>query len=110
MRNATERTASVRDEITANPARTYRLEELSNAAGLSIPHFCTLFRKLTGYAPIDFHIRQRIRRACRLLDTTQGTVASIAAEVGFEDPYYFSRCFHRIMGVAPRTYRKAVKG
>ncbi|MEO6004830.1 MAG: AraC family transcriptional regulator [Opitutus sp.] len=109
VRTASVRTAAVRDEITTNPARPYRLEELATSAGLSVPHFCLLFRRQTGYAPIDFLIRERIRRACRLLDTTPATVAAIASHVGFEDPYYFSRRFHRIMGLSPRAYRKVVK-
>jgi transcriptional regulator GlxA family with amidase domain len=100
----------MREEMINNPSRRYRLEELATGAGLSVPHFCLLFRQQTGYAPVDFLIRQRIRKACRLLDTTSSTIAAIAADVGFDDPYYFSRCFHRIMGTSPRTYRQAIKG
>lgn len=109
VRTAAARTAAVRAEIAADPSRAWRLEELATAAGLSVPHFCLLFRRLTGYAPIDFLARERIRRACRLLDTTEATVAAIASAVGFEDPYYFSRRFRQIMGVSPRAYRQTVK-
>ncbi len=109
IKTAAVRTARVREQILENPARPYRLDELAKAAGLSVPHFCLLFKQQTGYAPIDFLIRQRIRKACQLLDTTDATVAAIAEKVGFEDPYYFSRCFHRIMGSSPRTYRQSVK-
>lgn len=105
-----ERTAAVRDAIVADPARSHSLDELAAAAGLSVPHFCQLFRGQTGFTPIDFVNRQRIRAACRLLDTTRETVRSIASEVGFDDPYYFSRCFHRIMGLSPRAYRAHIKG
>jgi AraC-like DNA-binding protein len=110
VRTAAERTAALREEIVASPMRHYRLQELAASAGLSVPHFCLIFRRQTGYAPIDFLIRQRISRACRLLDTTTQTISTIAAEAGFEDPYYFSRCFHRVMGTSPREYRKQVKG
>lgn len=109
-KSSAERTAAVREQMIENPARAYRLDELAAGAGLSVPHFCLLFRKQTGFAPIDFLIRQRIRRACQLLDRNHGTVAEIAAEVGFDDAYYFSRCFRRIMGSSPREYRKSIKG
>lgn len=109
-KTAEERTAAVRDEIVAHPERAPRLEELATLAGLSVPHFSVLFRRQTGYAPIDFAIRQRIRAACRLLDTTRASITDIAAEAGFEDPYYFSRCFRRVMGTSPRAYRQRVKG
>ncbi len=109
-RSAKERAAAVRDALASDPLRPFRLEELATRAGLSVPHFCAIFKRLSGYAPIDFLIRQRIRLACRLLDSTDASVADIATKSGFDDPYYFSRCFRRIMGASPRAYRKAVKG
>ncbi|PTY03873.1 hypothetical protein DB347_21755 [Opitutaceae bacterium EW11] len=108
-RSAAERTALVRAQLVRNPARSYRLSELATTAGLSVPHFSLLFRQQTGYAPIDFVIRQRIRAACRLLDTTPQSVTQIATEVGFSDPYYFSRAFRRVMGHSPSDYRRTVK-
>lgn len=109
-RSATERTAAVRDSLAADPLRPARLGELAIRAGLSVPHFCAVFRRLSGYAPIDFLLRQRVRLACRLLDSTDEPVAAVATRAGFDDPYYFSRCFRRIMGTSPRDYRRAVKG
>ena len=109
-RSASERIAAVRDHLRESLAQPHRLDALATAAGLSVPHFCTLFRRLTGYAPIDFLIRQRVQAACRLLDTTDHSIAAIAAEVGYEDPYYFTRCFRRVIGSSPRAYRRITKG
>jgi AraC family transcriptional regulator of arabinose operon len=110
MRSASERIAAVREHLRETLDQPHRLDELASAAGLSVPHFCALFRRVTGYAPIDFLIRQRIQAACRLLDTTDRSIASIAAEVGYEDPYYFTRCFRRVVGNSPRAYRRITKG
>jgi len=109
-RSAAERVTAVREQLRETIARPYRLEELAAAAGLSVPHFSQIFRRQTGHAPIDFLIRQRIRSACRLLDTTDRSVAAIATEVGYDDAYYFTRCFRRVMGCPPRAYRRIVKG
>ena len=109
-RSAAERISAVREHLRENLAHAHRLDELAVAAGLSVPHFCALFRRQTGYAPIDFLIRQRIQRACKLLDTTDASIAAIAAEVGYEDAYYFTRCFRRIVGCPPRSYRRIPKG
>lgn len=109
-RSAVERIAAVRDHLRESLAQPHRLETLASAAGVSVPHFCTLFRRLTGYAPIDFLIRQRVQAACKLLDTTSLSIAAIAANVGYEDPYYFTRCFRRIIGISPRAYRRITKG
>ncbi len=109
-RSASERISTVREHLRENLADAHRLDELAAAAGLSVPHFCALFRRQTGYAPIDFLIRQRIQRACKLLDTTDESIAAIAAVVGYEDAYYFTRCFRRIVGCPPRAYRRILKG
>lgn len=109
-RSASERIGAVRDHLRESYTQPHRLDALATVAGLSVPHFCTLFRRLTGYAPIDFLIRQRIQAACRLLDTTNQSIAAIAAEVGYEDPYYFTRCFRRVTGSSPRAYRRITKG
>ncbi len=109
-RSANERISAVREHLRENLAAAHRLDELAAAAGLSVPHFCALFKRQTGYAPIDFLIRQRIQRACKLLDTTDESIATIAAEVGYDDAYYFTRCFRRVIGCPPRSYRRIPKG
>lgn len=109
-RTPADRIAIVREHLRTNLAQPHRLEELAVAAGLSVPHFSALFRKQTGYSPIDFLIRQRVHRACRLLDTTDASISAIAGEVGYEDPYYFARCFRRIVGTSPSEYRRTPKG
>lgn len=109
-RPAADRIAAVRDHLRETLTQPHRLGELAAASGLSVPHFSALFRRHTGFAPIDYVIRQRIQRACRLLDTTTARIAVIAAEVGYEDPYYFTRCFRRVVGCSPRAYRRIPKG
>jgi len=110
LRSAAERVAEVQSRLRSDPARHYCLRDLADGAGLSVPHFSQIFRKQTGYSPIDYLIRARIQRACRLLDGTALTVAEIAKETGYEDAYYFARSFRRVMALSPRAYRKSVKG
>jgi AraC-like DNA-binding protein len=109
-RSAAERVAAVEARLRRDYARAYRLDELATAAGLSVPHFSDLFRRQTGYAPIDFLLRTRIRKACALLDGSDAPVKQVAAQVGIEDPFYFTRCFGRVMGCSPQAYRGIQKG
>jgi len=37
--------------------------------------------------------------------TTDQSVATIARQVGYDDPLYFSRIFRRVHGVSPSEYR-----
>lgn len=110
VRSARDRVSASVDTLRRDWMRPHRLEELATAAGMSVTHYSALFRRHTGFAPIDFLIRQRVQQACRLLDTTKLSVAEISGRVGYQDPYYFTRCFHRVMGCAPRSYRQVQKG
>ncbi|HVU18488.1 MAG TPA: AraC family transcriptional regulator [Candidatus Didemnitutus sp.] len=110
LRSAPERVLASVEALRRDWQRSHRLEELAAAAHMSVAHYSTLFRRQTGFAPIDFLIRQRVQHACRLLDTTLLPVREIAERVGYADPYYFTRCFRRVMGQSPRTYRRVPKG
>jgi AraC-like DNA-binding protein len=88
-----------------NLRRSLTLEELAAAAGLSITHFNRLFKAATGFTPITYFTHLKIMHASRLLDATEHKIAAIAAELGFEDPYTFSRVFKRVTGKSPANYR-----
>lgn len=96
--------------LQAEPTRDWSLEELATEAGMSTPHFCELFRRQAGCAPKQFVIRQRLQMASALMHEAGLTVAQIAARVGYEDPYYFSRLFRHHIGQSPRAYRREIAG
>ena len=45
-----------------------------------------------------------------MLDSTDMNINQIAAKLGFDDTYYFSRLFNKIMGMPPTAYRNADRG
>ncbi|HHY86373.1 MAG TPA: AraC family transcriptional regulator [Verrucomicrobia bacterium] len=78
---------------------------LAALANMSPSHYTALFKRQTGCAPIDYFIRLKMRRACHLLDETALSVKEIAAALGYDDPFYFSRMFKAVNDVAPSDYR-----
>ena len=72
---------------------------------MSVPHFSTLFRHQTGLPPMTFLIGLRMQRAMDLLQRGQHNVSEAARAVGYEDAFYFSRLFHRHLGVPPSSCR-----
>ncbi len=87
-----------------------RVADLASLANLSIPHYSALFRKHTGYSPMDYFIRLRMHQACRLLDNTDMSVKEVAATLGYDDPFYFSRLFKALNDISPSDYRQLHKG
>lgn len=86
------------------------LQEMADHAGLSVSHFSYLFKQQTGYSPMDYFIHLKMQHACTLLSLSVKAVHEIALEVGYSDPYYFSRIFKKVMGMSPRQYRQSPTG
>ena len=63
-------------------------------------------RGVTGYTPNDYIRVIRMRRASELLKEGEMNVSEIAYAVGFDNPYYFSKCFKAQFGVPPSQYAK----
>lgn len=76
------------------------------SGGMDVKRFSYLFRKRTGFFPIDYVIRQRMLQARRLLATSSYGVARIAESVGYADAHYFSRLFRKYEGCSPTEYRR----
>lgn len=81
--------------------------DLADAAGLSTRQLNRLTRSALGVTAVEMLTRYRIERAGLLLRETPMTVQAVALEVGFEDPFHFSRVFKRVVGHSPREHRRA---
>jgi len=81
---------------------------LATIGECSIPSVHRLFRRFLNTAPHQFVAQRRAEEAKRLLRTTVLPVSRIGAQVGFEDPFHFSRFFKRQTGFSPSVYRRRV--
>jgi AraC-like DNA-binding protein/mannose-6-phosphate isomerase-like protein (cupin superfamily) len=81
------------------------LEQLAELTGLSPAHFATRYRASTGVSPIQHFLHLKIEQACQLMDSTSHSFAYISRQLGYDDSYYFSRLFKKIMGQSPTDYR-----
>lgn len=88
-----------------NIRKNLTLEDLSRELNLSKSYINATFKKYADRAPIDFFINLKMQEACKMLKATDFYVAEIARELGYEDPYYFSRIFKKTIGVSPKEYR-----
>lgn len=94
--------------MKTNLNQTMTIEKLANQACYSVSRYSELFKKKTGYSPIQFFIRLKIQKACEYLNFTNLSIKEICKEVGFEDPYYFSRMFKKQIGLSPMQYKKSI--
>ena len=103
------RLARVLAHVEVSYAGSITLEDLAEIADMSINHFLRTFKRMFGVSPIDYVIRQRLLKACQLMQQTDAPINQIAAQVGFADSNYFSRQFRKVMGKSPRDLRKELQ-
>ena len=80
------------------------LEEMARAAGVDKFYLCRLFRAHGFPSPFNYMIRKKMMYAAQLLMTEGNLVQNVAQQVGFSDPYHFSRVFKREIGQSPRAF------
>ncbi|MFV0364560.1 MAG: helix-turn-helix domain-containing protein [Suipraeoptans sp.] len=88
-----------------NLDKALNLDDLATEIGLSKSYINATFKKCTDKAPIDFFINLKMQEACKQLKATDKYVVEISQNLGYDDPYYFSRIFKKVVGVSPKEYR-----
>ncbi|MNP54582.1 HTH-type transcriptional activator Btr [compost metagenome] len=71
---------------------------------LNYNYVSTTFRKLTGQTIVEVHTKLRINKAIDLMRNTSLNVSEISDRLGYNNPYYFSRVFKKVMGEPPSSY------
>ena len=88
-----------------NLHRPLTLSEIAGAVNLSVSHIGSLFKNKTGFTLIEYFNQLKTQKACQYLLFTDLRVNEIAAKLGMDDPYYFTRMFTKIIGISPVKYR-----
>ena len=90
-------------------ATDLKIDDIASAMGMSRSVLYSKLKTVVGMTPIDFVRHIRLMKATELLRDTNDTLASIAYNVGFSDPKYFSKVFKKEVGVIPSEYRERTK-
>ena len=89
--------------ICAHLQENIRLDAVADAAGLSLSYFKEKFRREMLSTPRTYINRQKIELAKELL-LQSGNITSVAEELSFDTPAYFSAVFRKFMAMTPTQY------
>ncbi len=81
------------------------LEEIANAAGVSLSSLKRLFADTAHKTPGEFLRRLRMELAFRSLQSRKDSVLETALSAGFDDQSAFARCFKEVFGYPPTNAR-----
>lgn len=86
----------------------FDINQLAQTVGISRSSLYAKFKALSGIAPNEYLILQRLKHAAKLLEERPDLqVSEISYQVGFGSPRYFSKCFKEMYAVSPLEYRKS---
>jgi AraC-like DNA-binding protein len=103
------RAAPVRQAVElmhAHTAHAWTLDELARRVGVSRTALAEKFRTAMGDTPLAYLRTLRMQRAMHLLSTTDALLDTVAVQVGYTDAFSFSKVFKKVVGVAPREFRR----
>ena len=95
--------------LEAIPVGELNLKILAHRAAVSQKHLCRLFQQSLGYSPMKTFRLLKLQLAIGLLSRSNLTISEIGYRCGFENPFYFSRCFSQTYGASPTEIRIALR-
>ena len=100
--------SSAKQFILEKMEEPFRVNDLCLALGYSKSYLSKLFREQTGETIADFAMRQKIKRAKRLIREENYNFSQISDLLAFDNPQYFSRVFKRITNMTPTEFKASL--
>ncbi|MFZ5496967.1 MAG: helix-turn-helix domain-containing protein [Verrucomicrobiota bacterium] len=95
--------------IEAQAAQLGTLADITRATGVGPTRLNRLFRRYQGLSPYRYLLHRKMTLAAETLMNPGTLVKEAAAQVGFADPYHFSRCFKQVHRVAPKDFQRSLR-
>jgi AraC-like DNA-binding protein len=95
--------------IRANINANLSFPEIAGNLHLSYSLFRKLFTSYTGLAPHQYFLQLKLEKARLLLSGEAMSIKEIAAQLGFDNPFYFSKLFKSKWGKSPREFRRSLR-
>jgi len=82
------------------------LEQLARECEVDPAYVCRLFRRFDHQTPYQYLLRQKMTHAANRLTEKGTSIKQVADELGFSDPFHFSRVFRKVMGLPPGQFAR----
>lgn len=95
-----------RHHIEKHCLRLRTLQQIASECHINNAYLCRLYRRYDHQSPYQHLLRLKMNAAAERLQQSGALVKRVADEVGFGDPYHFSRVFRATMGLSPLSFRR----
>ncbi|MCG8527960.1 MAG: helix-turn-helix domain-containing protein, partial [Opitutales bacterium] len=90
----------------ARIAQPVRLSEIAAQLGITPEHLIRLFSERFGVTPMQYFRRLKLEAAGSMLINSRLSIKEISWQLGYTNPFHFSRSFKAFAGVGPRDFRR----
>lgn len=94
------------EELDACTSFIPNYAEIAGKLNMGLSTLRRRFKQETGQPLHEYLLHRRLMKARALLDETDLPIKEIAEQLGYSDVYFFTRQFHRYLGMPPATFRK----
>lgn len=107
QRRACDNIQAAAHYMEQNYSRPITMQNVAAYVNFSENYLCSVFKQKYGMSPKQYLITYRIEMARHILKThPELSVGEVAESCGFADPLYFTKVFHKRIGLTPTEYRK----
>ena len=80
------------------------LQDIARRCHRDPAYLCRAFKRFASTTPYVYLLRQKMTHAAHRLQNSDLLVKEVADEMGFPDPFHFSRSFKAVHGIAPQRF------
>ncbi|MWV42706.1 helix-turn-helix domain-containing protein [Paenibacillus sp. HJL G12] len=92
---------NIKAYIDTHPAERLSVQELAGFTGLTSKYCSKLFQQIYGIPIKTYQIKARIDYARYLLENSGQSIKEISFQLGYTDPFTFSKQYKAVTGVSP---------
>ena len=82
------------------------MDQVARECRVDPAYLCRLFRRYAHQSPYQFLLRLKMNLAAEQLQNPELLIKQVASQLGFSDPFHFSRAFKKIFGLSPEDFRR----
>jgi AraC-like DNA-binding protein len=79
--------------------------DIAKYIGINRSYLTSIFKKVLNVSPQEYLVNYRLRIAAELIKTTNQSIQEISNQVGYDNPFNFSKMFKNVYGMSPKAYR-----
>ncbi len=99
-----------RSYIETNYQNVVDLPQIAAHGDIDPAYVCRLFKRFDRHGPWQYVVKLKMQDAAQRLKSPGAMIKTVSAELGFSDPFQFSRTFRRVYGVSPRRFLQLQRG